>query len=89
MKTRKSSTGADHAGFLCQRWADAFADCCAAVLGAEVDRGRGQIRYRGHVTGIGVHALGVDAPGLRDRSAKPDVTAQAAPRLTQGSNVRM
>ena len=70
--------GADHAGFLCQRWADAFADCCAAVLGAEVDRGRGQIRYRGHVTGIGVHALGVDAPGLRDRAAKPDVTAQAA-----------
>jgi trehalose 6-phosphate synthase len=70
--------GADHAGFLCQRWADAFADCCAAVLGAEVDRGRGQIRYRGHVTGIGVHALGVDAAGLRDRAAEPDVAAQAA-----------
>jgi trehalose 6-phosphate synthase len=70
--------GADHAGFLCQRWADAFADCCAAVLGAEVDRGRGQIRYRGHVTGIGVHALGVDAAGLRDRAAQPDVLAQAA-----------
>ncbi|HMH89974.1 MAG TPA: trehalose-6-phosphate synthase [Streptosporangiaceae bacterium] len=70
--------GADHAGFLCQRWADAFADCCAAVLGAEVDRGRGQIRYRGHVTGIGVHALGVEAAGLRDRAAQPDVAARAA-----------
>jgi trehalose 6-phosphate synthase len=70
--------GADHAGFLCQRWADAFADCCAAVLGAEVDRARGEIRYRGHVTGIGVHALGVDAAQLRDRAAQPDVADQAA-----------
>jgi trehalose 6-phosphate synthase len=70
--------GADHAGFLCQRWADAFADCCAAVLGAEVDRERGQVRYRGHVTGIGVHALGVDAAALRGRAAEPDVAAQAA-----------
>ena len=26
--------GADRAGFLTRRWAEAFADCCAAVLGA-------------------------------------------------------
>ena len=26
--------GADHAGFLCGRWADAFVDCCEQVLGA-------------------------------------------------------
>jgi trehalose 6-phosphate synthase len=26
--------GADHAGFLAGRWAEAFLDCCAAVLGA-------------------------------------------------------
>ncbi len=32
--------GADHAGFLAERWADAFLDCCAAVLGAEVTRSR-------------------------------------------------
>src|SRR6201996_4763546 len=30
--------GADHAGFLCQRWASAFLDCCEALLGAQVDR---------------------------------------------------
>ena len=30
--------GADHAGFLCQRWADAFVDCCATFLRADVDR---------------------------------------------------
>jgi trehalose 6-phosphate synthase len=65
--------GADHAGFLCQRWADSFADCCEAVLGAEVDRARQQISYRDHVTGIGVHALGVDAAELADRAAQPDV----------------
>lgn len=28
--------GADHAGFLTWRWAEAFAACCAAVLGARV-----------------------------------------------------
>jgi trehalose 6-phosphate synthase len=70
--------GADHAGFLCQRWADAFADCCAAVLGAEVDRKRGQIRYRGHTTSVGVHALGADAAELRHRAAEPDVAQRAA-----------
>jgi trehalose 6-phosphate synthase len=30
--------GADHAGFLAERWADAFLDCCQAVLGAQVRR---------------------------------------------------
>jgi trehalose 6-phosphate synthase len=68
--------GADHAGFLCQRWADAFADCCQAILGAEVDRARQQVTYRGHVTGLGVHALGVDAAELTSRAAEPDVEAR-------------
>jgi trehalose 6-phosphate synthase len=70
--------GADHAGFLCRRWADAFADCCAAVLGAAVDRDRGEVSYEGHVTSLGVHPLGVDAAGLRDRAAQPDVAQRAA-----------
>jgi trehalose 6-phosphate synthase len=74
--------GADHAGFLCQRWADAFADCCEQFLGAEVDRARQQISYRGHVTGIGVHALGVDAAELTGRAAEPDV-AQRLAELTE------
>jgi len=70
--------GADHAGFLCQRWADAFADCCEAVLGADVDRAGQRISYRGHVTGIGVHALGVDAAELTGRAAEDDVQRQVA-----------
>jgi trehalose 6-phosphate synthase len=70
--------GADHAGFLCERWAGAFMDCCEALLGAKVDRDRGQVSYSGHVTTIGVHPLGVDAEQLRTRAAEPDVLARMA-----------
>jgi trehalose 6-phosphate synthase len=65
--------GADHAGFLSQRWADAFMDCCEALLGAKVDRDHRQVSYAGHVTSIGVHPLGVDADQLRARAAESDV----------------
>ena len=65
--------GADHAGFHSQRWADAFLDCCAEILGATVNRAAQQVSYRGHVTGIGVHPLGVDADELTARAAEPDV----------------
>ncbi|MGD0377134.1 MAG: trehalose-6-phosphate synthase [Streptosporangiaceae bacterium] len=68
--------GADHAGFLCQRWAGAFLDCCAEILGAAVDRERKQVTYEGHVTGIGVHPLGVQADELIARAAEPDVQAR-------------
>jgi trehalose 6-phosphate synthase len=68
--------GADHAGFLCQRWADAFLDCCEAILGATVNRARQQVSYEGHVTGIGVHPLGVQADELIARASEPDVQAR-------------
>jgi trehalose 6-phosphate synthase len=70
--------GADHAGFLCQRWADAFLDCCEVILGAEVDRARQRVTHRGHVTGVGVHPLGVDEGELVRRAAEPDVQARVA-----------
>jgi len=70
--------GADHAGFQCQRWADAFLDCCEVVLGADVDRARQQVTHRGHVTRIGVHPLGVDSGELISRSSEPDVEARVA-----------
>jgi trehalose 6-phosphate synthase len=79
--------GADHAGFLCQRWADAFADCCQAILGAGVDRARQQVTHRGHVTSIGVHALGVDAAELTSRASQPDVQARIA-NLTETTRGR-
>ncbi|GGW65953.1 trehalose-6-phosphate synthase [Streptomyces lucensis JCM 4490] len=55
--------GADRAAFLTQRWADAFTDCCHAVLGADVAAG----------TRIGVHGLGADADFLRERAHRGDV----------------
>ncbi len=67
--------GADHAGFHAQRWADAFLDCCQAVLGADVDRATGTVRHRSHTTTVAVHPLGVDAAELRARAAAPDVQA--------------
>ncbi len=70
--------GADHAGFLCQRWADAFMDCCECVLGADVDREKRQVSHDGHRTGIGVYPLGVDADGLIDRASQPDVKVRMA-----------
>ena len=73
--------GADQAGFHARRWAAAFLDCCEVILGAEVDRtgdgngAVGRVRYRGHVTEVAVHPLGVDAPALRARAREQDVRA--------------
>ena len=70
--------GADHAGFLAERWASAFLDCCEAVLGARVIRGSGgggRVSHRGRVTDVAVHPLGVDAAALRERAAADDVGA--------------
>jgi trehalose 6-phosphate synthase len=68
--------GADHAGFHAERWADAFIDCCAAVLQAKVDRATRTVTHAGRVTRIGVHGLGVDGEALRARADEPDVRAR-------------
>jgi len=76
--------GADQAGFHAERWATAFMDCCAAVLGADVNRTRldgpgpgpvGRVTYRGHLTEVVVHPLGVDASALQERARAGDVRA--------------
>jgi trehalose 6-phosphate synthase len=69
--------GADHVGFHAGRWAGAFLDCCAAILGARVsgDGSGGQVVHRGHVSEVAVHPLGVDAPALRARAGADDVRA--------------
>jgi trehalose 6-phosphate synthase len=72
--------GADHLGFLAERWAAAFLDCCEAVLGARVIRGAdgvGRVNYRGRISEVAVHPLGVDAGALRERAAKADVRTAA------------
>ncbi len=65
--------GADHAGFLTDRWAAAFMDCCEAVLDARVDRAAKTVEFDGRLTRIGVHALGVDGDALVARAFEPDV----------------
>ncbi|MFF0780758.1 MULTISPECIES: trehalose-6-phosphate synthase [unclassified Streptomyces] len=60
--------GADRAAFLTERWADAFKDCCHAVLGPGIPSG----------TRIGVHGLGADADFLRERAHRPDVDERMA-----------
>ena len=69
--------GADRAAFLTRRWAEAFADCCARVLGAEVLRDPLRVvQADGRTTHLGVHGLGADAGFLRERAHRPDVDAR-------------
>ncbi|MFJ5885432.1 trehalose-6-phosphate synthase [Kitasatospora cineracea] len=70
--------GADRAAFLTRRWALAFADCCAAVLGAQVDRDALTVTHAGRTTRLGVHGLGADAEFLRERAHRPDVDERLA-----------
>jgi trehalose 6-phosphate synthase len=81
--------GADHAGFLCQRWADAFVDCCAAFLDCRVEADRRAVVYEGHRTTIGVHPLGVDADQLRERAAEQDVRSRMAALTEQAAGRKL
>ncbi|WP_433229492.1 alpha,alpha-trehalose-phosphate synthase (UDP-forming) [Actinomadura formosensis] len=69
--------GADHAGFLAERWASAFLDCCELLPGARIDRVARTVTLAGHTTHVGVHGLGVDGPALRQRAARQDVVERA------------
>jgi trehalose 6-phosphate synthase len=66
--------GADHAGFLTHRWADAFTDCARTVLG--VPARHGLVRLGDHDCDVGVHPLGIDGDELRERAAQPDVAVR-------------
>ncbi|WP_208900170.1 alpha,alpha-trehalose-phosphate synthase (UDP-forming) [Streptomyces incarnatus] len=59
--------GADRVAFLTRRWANAFTECCQAVLGP----GAPAVR-------VGVHGLGADADFLRKRAHEPDVDERLA-----------
>ncbi|WP_370420709.1 trehalose-6-phosphate synthase [Streptomyces sp. QH1-20] len=74
--------GSDRAAFLTRRWAEAFAACCADVLGAEVvregDDGTLSVIFEGRTTRLGVHGLGADADFLRERAHRADVEERMA-----------
>jgi trehalose 6-phosphate synthase len=82
--------GADRAGFLTRRWADAFAACCVAVLGASLSADGLEVTWRGRTTRLGVHGLGADGDFLRERAARPDVAERmAALRAEAGPGRRL
>jgi trehalose 6-phosphate synthase len=66
--------GADAAGFLTHRWADAFMGCAVDLLGAHARHGC--VRLDSHDCTVDVHPLGIDGDELRSRSAQPDVAAR-------------
>jgi trehalose 6-phosphate synthase len=68
--------GADHAGFLTHRWADAFTACATSLLDATARHG--MVRLPDHDCALGVHPLGIDGDELRERAAQPDVAARRA-----------
>jgi trehalose 6-phosphate synthase len=81
--------GAEHAGFLCERWADAFLDCCDCLSDAVVDRDTRTVRMNGHTTTIAVHSLGSDGDFLRSRAAEPDVEARRETLLASVRDTRV
>jgi trehalose 6-phosphate synthase len=70
--------GADHLGFHTERWARAFLDCCAEILGASVDLSARTVGWDGRTVTVGVHPLGTAADELHERASRDDVTAQLA-----------
>ena len=66
--------GADSLGFHSSRWAQAFADCCAARLPASLSDEA--ITHDDRRTTLRVHPLGVDRGPLLARAALPDVADQ-------------
>lgn len=67
--------GADHVGFHCARWADAFLDCCARFLDVPVDPAARTLAWEGRTVRVGLHALGSSAQEMRDRAGQDDVEA--------------
>lgn len=62
----------DVVGFHTPRWRLAFLECCAGLLGAEVDGEAGTVAYGGRVTRVTAHPIGIDADefdGLREDEA--------------------
>ncbi len=86
--------GADCAGFLSGRWAEAFVGCCTELLETPVDRAAGDGRMGivgpgGRRTRVGVHPLGVDAAGLRQRAHGADVEVRRTLLLDEAGGRRL
>src|SRR5918993_3465479 len=65
--------GADHLGFHCRRWAQAFLDCCAELLDAPVDHAARTVGWQGRTVRVALHPLGTSEAEMRERAAAEDV----------------
>jgi trehalose 6-phosphate synthase len=72
--------GADIVGFHHRAWADNFLSCCQLLRGAAVDTARGEVRWHGRTTRVGVYPIAIDPTALRSQAADPAV-ARARRRL--------
>jgi trehalose 6-phosphate synthase len=81
--------GAEHAGFLCERWADAFLECCECLDDAVVDRAARTVSMNGHTTTVAIHGLGSDGDFLRRRAAEQDVEARRETLLASVRDTRV
>lgn len=83
--------GADHLGFLDQRWAAAFRRGAVAAGAATADGDALTVAdgSRSRRVSVGVHPLGVDATGLRERAGAPDVAQRRAEVVASASGLRL
>lgn len=79
--------GADHAGFLSHRWAEAFTACAARVLGASPVHGG--VAHDRRTTTIGVHGLGVDAADMRSLASTDLVDQRMADLRSEARESRI
>ncbi|HEV2639765.1 MAG TPA: trehalose-6-phosphate synthase [Actinocrinis sp.] len=71
--------GADRVGFLTDRWAVSFLDCCVRLLPtANVHLSGMRVTHNGHASYVASYSLGVDGPSLVERATQPDVENRLA-----------
>ncbi len=69
--------GSDLIGFHIPMYVKHFLDCCERILGAEVERTTGEIRYKGRRIHARAFPLGIPVDYFRDLSASAEVQAHA------------
>jgi trehalose 6-phosphate synthase/phosphatase len=69
--------GADLVGFHTRGYATHFLDACERVLGAEVDRTRGEVRYQGRLTRALPFPLGIPVDYFEQLAANPKTLERA------------
>jgi len=66
----------DVVGFHTDRWRRAFLECCATLLGAEVDEEHATVEHQGRLTEVTAHPIGIDAEEFDRLRDDPAVLAR-------------